>query len=200
MYRELPSLEYIKELFVYDRKGCLYWKHRPLKHFKSQRDCDIWNSRYAYTKAGYNNAGYILVTIDDNAYQMHRLIWLIENGSLKTTDQIDHINQDRSNNNIKNLRIVDNKSNSKNQKSRINNAGLGVGIRKSKYNSYNVSIYANGKGYFKTHKEYHDSLEWAIAKYKELQFDPNHYKELEEKLNSLENAVDESFKVCDKES
>jgi hypothetical protein len=58
--------------------------------------------------------GYMRATIDGRWYSLHRMAWLYVYGEMP--DVIDHINGDRSDNRICNLRNVDHKGNMSNQR------------------------------------------------------------------------------------
>ncbi|EBO0868488.1 HNH endonuclease [Salmonella enterica] len=107
MKESLLTLEYINECLNYDpHSGKLFWKHRPINHFKSSRHYASWNSRYKGTQAGaLSKSGYLMVSINKKLYAAHRLAWIISHGEWPSM-QIDHINRVRSDNRIKNLRDV----------------------------------------------------------------------------------------------
>lgn len=73
--------------------------------------------------------GYVVVKFKQKAYRGHRIVWEMFNGEIPKGMQIDHINQNRSDNRIENLRIVTNQQNSKNRSmSSRNKSGVnGVG-------------------------------------------------------------------------
>src|SRR5574340_38831 len=71
-----------------------------------------WHSK-AGSIAGANSAGYIIIGIDQVRYKAHRLAWLYVYGEFPS-DQIDHININKSDNRISNLRIASNWLNSNN--------------------------------------------------------------------------------------
>ena len=50
--------------------------------------------------------GYASLCINYNQYYIHRLVWIMFNGSIDSNKQIDHINSNRSDNRIENLREV----------------------------------------------------------------------------------------------
>ena len=64
--------------------------------------------------------GYWKVTAQDKRYKVHRVIWYLHFGSLDGM-YIDHINRDRSDNNIKNLRLVSHSGNAHNRSKNTNN-------------------------------------------------------------------------------
>lgn len=62
-----------------------------------------------------NGNGYLRVNLDGKKYYVHRLAWFYIHGVLPN-GQIDHINGDRSDNRIANLREATNKQNSENRR------------------------------------------------------------------------------------
>jgi len=62
---------------------------------------------------GFNMAGYIKVKFQKKTYLAHRIIWLLVYGAWP--DQIDHIDHNRLNNRLVNLRNVTTAENAKNQ-------------------------------------------------------------------------------------
>lgn len=65
-----------------------------------------------------NNAGYIVVRTNDKNYCVHRIIWEMHNGEIHNGLQIDHIDRNKSNNYIENLRLATHQQNSQNKVSR----------------------------------------------------------------------------------
>ena len=109
------------------------------------------------TKAGdvaghTNQKGYLKVIVDKVQYQGHRLICMYVH--CVWPDQIDHINGNKSDNRIVNLRSVTNQENHKNQKRcKLNTSGVtGVYWHRAN-NKWNANIVINGVrnhiGYFK---------------------------------------------------
>ena len=111
--------------------------------------------------AGTNHPnGARMIWIDGVSYYAHRLAWLYVYGKWPTHD-IDHIDRDRSNNRIRNLRDVTESVNLQNQclTGRKNSSGLLGVCWYSRYNKWNASIRVNGRsinlGYFCTKEEAH---------------------------------------------
>ena len=98
--------------------------------------------------------GYLCATIGGKPYQLHRLIWLYAHGSWPS-GEIDHINGNRSDNRIENLRDVTSSQNGRNKRvSSANTSGVtGVTWFKSR-NKWVAAMNMNGKrihlGYFET--------------------------------------------------
>ena len=71
-----------------------------------------------------NGRGYLRVSHDYRSYLLHRVIWLISHGEFPK-GQIDHINQDKLDNRLSNLRDVSNIENCRNKGiSRKNTSGF----------------------------------------------------------------------------
>ena len=82
----------------------------------------------AHSVAGYIRAGlYRLIKINGIHYLAHRLVFAYYHGRWPQ-DQIDHIDGDRQNNRIENLREVSPSMNMKNQKLRRDNTSGVIGV------------------------------------------------------------------------
>lgn len=83
----------VRELFTYDAEtGVLRWRVRKAYRVR------------VGDRAGYlSREGYWCVTIDNGTHKVHRVIWLYVHGAFTKCD-IDHINRDRSDNRLCNLR------------------------------------------------------------------------------------------------
>lgn len=127
--RELPSVEYLRECFHYDSEsGELYWKERPLSHFHSEPYQKKFNTIYSGRPVGGKPSvkNYKRFALNGRAMLCHRVIWKIvyEEDPL----YVDHIDGDRHNNRIENLRSIPFRENSLNQaKSTKNTSGV-VGV------------------------------------------------------------------------
>ncbi len=77
--------------------------------------------------AGCTSRGYVLIKIDGFSYPAHRLVWLLEHGEFPE-DCLDHINHDRSDNRLVNLREVSRNENSKNKSLHSNNTSGVSGV------------------------------------------------------------------------
>lgn len=93
--------------------------------------------------------GYWAIRYKTKLYKAHRVVWCLCKGEWPTKDkEIDHINQNKLDNRIENLRVVDRKTNARNKKHR--------GYRK-RGNRYYARIRVDGKeihlGAFDTSEE-----------------------------------------------
>ncbi len=130
---KLISQDYLKTILSYDKNtGIFVWKKRSITDFKDKRAYSTWNARFSGNIAGgKTDQGYHQIVINAHNYRAHRLAWLYVHGEWPK-DQIDHINRIRKDNRIVNLRTVEHKENSKNQKIRIDNTSTVIGVYWSK--------------------------------------------------------------------
>ena len=108
--------ERLKELFHYDPETGLFTRRTDRGPCK------------AGEIAGYTNSvGYVQLGIDYVDYTAHRLAWLYQHGYMPP-EQIDHINGDREDNRIENLRLANNSQNNQNRKLQENNSSGFKGV------------------------------------------------------------------------
>jgi hypothetical protein len=97
------SKEYLHERFTY-LNGELYWKQvfsRRLVVGQLAGDTD--------------GTGYRRVMMGKQHYKMHRLIWIMFHGEIPDGLVVDHIDQNRANNRIENLRLATKSENNRNR-------------------------------------------------------------------------------------
>lgn len=127
--KEIP-VEVLRELLDYDPEtGTLTWKKRDVSYFPNEASCRSWNTRYAgRTAFTYTHfEGYKYGGIFSASHKAHRVAWAIYNGEWPK-DHIDHINGNRADNRIVNLRVVSCSENLRNQKIRKNNKSGVMGV------------------------------------------------------------------------
>ena len=92
-----------------------------------------------------NENGYLIVTVDCIRYRGHRLAWLFFYGFFPEND-IDHINRNRLDNRIKNLREVSRSCNLRNSDNSCNNTSGVKGVSWDSFgNSWKAQISTNYK-------------------------------------------------------
>ena len=109
--------EYAHSLFDY-KDGCLYWKVQKAPHVKIG------------AKVGSPAHGYKSVYVDGRNWRIHRLVFLMQYGYLPKI--IDHINGNKTDNMIENLRAANDYQNAHNMKMRFDNKS---GIKGVSWNS-----------------------------------------------------------------
>ncbi len=111
--------------------------------------------------------GYHVVTINKKTYYAHRIIFFMVYG--RWPEQIDHIDGDRSNNVLSNLREASNAQNNRNKGLRSTNKTGFKGVSYNKINrNYNARITVNYKsihlGCFDTPQAAHEAYKQAALK------------------------------------
>lgn len=115
------TAEMLRSLIHYDPKtGVLRWLDRP-----GQKG---WVSSLTAAMAGHlNGRGYRIVLLRKRSYKAHRLAWLYVHGEWPASE-IDHIDGDRDNNAIANLRLATPSQNSANRRKRSGSSSQFKGV------------------------------------------------------------------------
>jgi hypothetical protein len=107
-------------------------------------------------------SGYVLIGIDGNRYRAHRLAWLYMTGCWPY-DQVDHKDNDRSNNKWENLRLATNQQNQANSRTSKNNTS---GVKGVYWNRQRQKWHAKlCLGSRQIHGGFFDEIEHAAAAY-----------------------------------
>lgn len=152
----------LRELLRYEPDtGKLYWRERDRRWFETDHHCNRWNSHFANKLAGGrpDSRGYVRIRVLTDRYKLHRVIWALCHGYWPR-DQIDHIDQNPSNNRIENLREACNSDNARNRKLSTKNKSGCKGVNVYKPNGKWVAkLKHEGK---LLHLGYFDKVEDAI--------------------------------------
>ena len=125
--KPLPPLERLRAAFAYcPETGALTWRAAP------------GNGLPAGAPAGHlNPRGYLQVRLNGRLFKAHRVAWYLHHGADPGSLLVDHINRNRSDNRICNLRLVD---------SRGNRANSAQGVPTTRFRRPVQIIYPDGRG------------------------------------------------------
>lgn len=155
------TAERLRELLLYDPETGMFTNR-----------CRRGNKAHAGAIAGFISKGYRRLCIDGALVLAHRAVWCYVTGSWPT-NQLDHIDRDKLNNRISNLRNATNSVNQQNRlRARTDNAIGLLGVSKStsrRTKPWLAKIQGNGHqrfiGYFSTPEEAHEAYLSAKARY-----------------------------------
>lgn len=155
-YKKLPSQSELKEYFRYDSEsGKLYWAKKTGR-----------GTRLGH-EVGNIADGYRQTSFKKNKLLVHRIIWKLVYGT--DPSELDHINGDRADNRIENLRSIDRSKNTRNKKLWSKNSTGQYGVVKHSQVGWIAQIGVNGEtkylGWYKTKKEAIEARKAAEIKY-----------------------------------
>lgn len=176
--RDLPEPELLRKLLQYDPEtGKLFWRQRPLEMFPCEQAGNTWNSKHAGIEAFItpDSKGYMTGKIFDRRYKAHRVIWVMVNDEWPR-NQIDHINGNRTDNRIANLRHVTSQENARNSKrSKRNTTGVSGVSYRPLAKVYVAQIRVNKKSlYLGAYSDLDDARKARKMAERKYGFHPNH--------------------------
>lgn len=165
-YKQIPTPETLRQLLRYEPEtGRFFWRERGPEWFSSKRYSsralsEKWNRQYAGAEALVTKKdGYMTGEVLGVFVFAHRVAWCLQNGEWPS-DCIDHINGNRSDNRIKNLRQANRSQNARNRGASKGGTSQFCGVslaRRYKSKPWNAAIRAGGKliyiGRFATEKD-----------------------------------------------
>jgi hypothetical protein len=129
-YMPLPPLGYVQEHLRYDPDTGLFWWRKP----------KLGRSLFEPAGCSKKSHQYGRIKIKENIYIMHRIAWFLYYKQDPGPLQIDHIDRDKKNNKISNLRLVTNQQNCFNVGTRSNSTSGVTGVcwhkNKKKWQAY----------------------------------------------------------------
>ena len=181
----LPTVEQLRQLLRYDPEtGELFWLPRGQEWFEglkrpAQQLANCWNAHWAGKLALRVNSttGYCSGAVLSRPIQGHRVIWSMAHGvPLDEVGLIDHIDGNKSNNRLSNLRMVSQQENCRNAKLyKSNTSGVPGVMWEESHKAWSAKINFGGRqrriGRF---KKFEDAV--AARKRAEAQhgYHPNH--------------------------
>ncbi len=134
-----------QRIFRYDAaSGVLTWAERGQNEFASAWAWTVWNKRFAGKPAGNaGGVGYRKVRVGRSNYSIHRIAWLMVHGEFPSV--LDHINGNRSDNRLSNLREVTVAENNRNASRRRDNTSGHSGVSWDNQRKYWVAFIGRRK-------------------------------------------------------
>jgi hypothetical protein len=150
----IPTPEELRQLLRYEPEtGKLFWRERGAGFTDRQRSA--FNGTYAGKEAlaCVGNHGYRCGTIIRRNVLAHRIAWAIHFG-VWPTDELDHVDGNRTNNRIANLRAATSQDNKKNRAIRSDNKSGATGIDwRPREKLWAARLAGKSIGYFRTKDE-----------------------------------------------
>lgn len=173
---QLPSRAYLQSRFTYDPdSGKLLWNKVEEVNYRQRQ----WNTRYAGTEAGTvktkaTGHKYLQVSINKKLVPVHRVIWKMVTGLEPT--EVDHLNQNGTDNRWNNLRNVPHALNMRNLPKKKSNKSGATGVHFDKRRQcYYARISYNSKMlHVGTYQTLEAAAEAVKARRIELGFTENH--------------------------
>lgn len=133
-----------KKQIGYDPRSGEFWRLKKTVNSKPI------NERFSHAPA---SNGYQMISVNGRRYYLHRLAWLLVHGQWPE-HHIDHINGDRTDNRLANLREVTNHLNCFNRKARKPSFHLATGL-------WRVRITVSGREKCKFFRDMDDASEFS---------------------------------------
>ena len=163
-HHPLP-VETIRSLFIIDAQGVI--RNRVRRSQRGHKNA---------VSGGHHIEGYIRIAFGRGRVFAHRIAWVLYHGEDPGHQQVDHINGDRLDNRVSNLRLVDDGENKKNAAMRSDNKSGCTGVSWcSRTNKWSAAICHNRKSIFLgrfTNKS--DAIKARRDANVEYGFHPNH--------------------------
>lgn len=133
--KDLPTPETLRKLLRYDPEtGLLWWIKTNSQRAPAGSVAGCLSKR----------TGYVSVGVNGKRMRAHRVVWMMVYNEIPS--EIDHIDGDRSNNRIENLRLVSRSGNNQNRGVQRNNTSGATGVSFDSYRSrWAARIQSNGK-------------------------------------------------------
>lgn len=136
MAKDLPSAEVLRDLLEYQRDGRLVWRQDGPPCGKAVRAGCV--------AASFDNGkGYLRIYLQRRAVYVHRVVWKMFHGD--DPQVIDHINGDRGDNRIENLRRATPAQNHRHSRRNTSKTGFKGVIKSSRGEKWDARIKVDGR-------------------------------------------------------
>jgi hypothetical protein len=167
----------LRNLLRYNpESGSIVWMERGASEDDRPSRRATFNKQFAGKEAFTAiSCGYRVGRVFDRMYKMHRVVWAIYYGEWPEKN-VDHINGNKLDNRIQNLRLVDHVENARNAKTHSHNTSGHRGVHWYKaYGKWSAYIQVKGRniclGYF---LEKQDAISARLAAEEKYNFHENH--------------------------
>ena len=162
------SHKYLTSLFSYNPEDGLFTRIKARQGTNGAIGC---------VAGTVNPHGYVMINILGSLYAAHRLAWYYETGEYPAF-HLDHVDQDKTNNRISNIRKASYAVNARNMPMRSDNKSGQVGVSwDSSRSKWYVRISVDGKNKFIGYRgELVDAIELRKKAEKECGYHANHGK------------------------
>jgi len=164
--------------------GSFVWNSRTPEMFKAsfhtaKHNCAVWNAKHAGKSAlrTLDGNGYFVGAIFDKQLLAHRVAWAVYYG-MWPAEEIDHINGNRSDNRIKNLRSVTHQENGQNSSRPAHNTSGVTGVSWHKRDKvWRAFIKVDGQyKHIGSFGDFDSAVDARKAAERDCEFHPNHGK------------------------
>jgi hypothetical protein len=106
--RHVVNMTDWNEHFTYcPTSGSLRWRERERHLFKTERAWKASNTaRAGHLVSSTDRNGYLVARIKRKHFYVHRIVWEMHYGPIPTKMQVDHIDRNKTNNALSNLRLA----------------------------------------------------------------------------------------------
>lgn len=135
------TIDDLRKLITYDPEtGAMWWRERPEDYSSRKGEVRRWNQRFAGKPIGtVSRYGYLVACVHNKQVKLHRVAYAMHHGEWPR-GQIDHINRDRLDNRICNLRDVTVRENALNRGKSVRNRSGVVGVCKNQHGTFTAYI------------------------------------------------------------
>jgi len=139
------DIELMNTLFYYDKSSPSGLRNKT--EIRTGKDFRIIKKKVGDVVGTLNSVGYYIINIKSTLYLAHRVVYALHNNGINNRLVIDHIDRNKQNNSIENLRCVTQKENTKNSAIRSNNTSGIIGImhdtKRNRFRAYVTNALGN---------------------------------------------------------